>query len=246
MELMMELATFHVTDVQTLDAILDKSVAYPSRPTTSIPFGLKESFLPCITKLNITLRLPLAFFKAFDESKDLGKRIPTPVLEEDLNIWTTLPSRLAKLKALQSLCIWLDHTHDRYWSIVNERAFLSHFEPLAGNPDLDVCFDLPKLHPTLEGPQRHYVGDDNALDESFASLLPLKIRRILRQRYHSELNNLGRYERYYVQDFPHCLGHPLYRNTPLAFMERWERGMWRDGKDVEHQLSIPIIEQTGA
>lgn len=242
MELMMELTIFNVTDLQTLDAILDGPVAYPSRRTPSIPFSLKDSFLPYITTLNVTLRLPLAFFKAFDETKDFGERIPTPILEEHLNIWSTLPPRLAKLKTLHTLCIWLDHTHDRYWSAVNERTFLSHFESLASNSNIDFLFELPKLHPLAENPQRHYMEDRKSTNITSTSLSSLRIRRLLRQKYQSELNGKGHYQGFYVRDFPHSFGHPIVANISLADMEMWEGGMWRDGQHVQQILDTVMLD----
>lgn len=238
----MELVPFHVTDLQTLDAILDVAVAPPAIPSPSIPFGFKNAFLPCVTKLDITLRLPQAFFKALEESNASIEESNSPVLDDDLKIWSGLSRRISKLKALRSLRIWLDHVNKPYWSVVNERAVLSQFEPLASNSDLDMCFELPKLHPQLENPQRHYIADKTAIDSSFTSVSPLKIRRILRQRYQSEKSGIGHYQTIYAQDFPHCVGHPVSKDWSFATMEQWEGDMWRAGEDVKYLLSLLMDE----
>ena len=237
----MELVPFHATDLQTLDAILDVATVPAAIPSLSVPFGFKNAFLPCVTKLDITLRLPQAFFAALEESNASIADSNSPVLDDDLKIWSGLSRRIPKLKALRSLRIWLDHANKPYWTVVNERAVLSQFEPLASNSDLDMCFELPKLHPKLETPQRHYIADETVNDSSFTSLFPLKIRRILRQRYQSMKSGTGHYQTIYAQDFPHCVGHPLSKDWSLATMEQWEGDMWRSGEDVNYLLSLMVV-----
>jgi hypothetical protein len=184
MELMTELVPFYVTDLQTLDAILGVAATAPlSSLSPSVPLGVINAFLLCVTKLDITLRLPQAFFKALEESNAWIVELNSSVLDDDLKIWSALSQRISKLKAFRSLRIWLDYVNKPYWLVVDERAVLSQFEPLASNSDLDICFELPKLHPQLENLRRHYVADETAIDCFFISIFPFKICRILRQRY---------------------------------------------------------------
>lgn len=224
---MTELVCFNVTDLPTLDVLLEISGASPSSP-----FGFKNSFFPYVTKLDISLRLPLPFFNALDSSHEIKDGSSTPVIEDALKTWSRLSSRITQLKELHSIRICLDHTSKPYWSVVNERAVLSQFEPLASNSDLDLVFVLPKLHPSLEDPQRHYIEEKNTTDRSFASLSQFKIRRILRQRRQSKKNCLGHYQVIYAEDFPHLLGHPGVRHRSLLWVEEVERAMWRAGQDV--------------
>lgn len=115
------------------------------------------------------------------------------------------------------------------------------FEAIAEEPDLDLSFDLPKLHPQLEDPRRHYIVKNDTNDSSI-SLPQLKIHRILRQRYQGRLGPGNHYRTIYVQDFPHCLGHPVSQGMSVADMEKWELPMWRAGADVVHVLSLQYIE----
>jgi hypothetical protein len=183
---MTRLVCFNVTDLDTLDALLETSGVSPSGPSPSAPFSLKNSLLPHITKLDITLRLPLPIFQALDGLNAAKDGSFTSVFKDDLKIWSGISPRIAQLKELQILRIWLDHSNKAYWSVVNERAVLSQLAPLASIPHLDLSFDLPKLHPQLEDSERHFVGEENTTNSSFESLSPLKIRRRLRQRYHGE------------------------------------------------------------
>lgn len=235
MEVMMQFTTFEVTDLPTLDAILHGSIAYP---LILPPFA--GSFASRLTRLSITLRLPLAFFKAFDDTdrRDFGECLSTPISEYDLEVWTSLPLRFAKLKTLHSICISLDHTHDRYWSSVNERKFLSHFESLASNPDLDLCFDLPKLHPLAEDSNRHYMSDRIPFDKGSTSLSSWRVHRVLRQKYLAELTPNGHYQVIPIKDFPLSFGHSIVGTWPLQKIETWERSMWLEGKPLQQLLSM--------
>jgi len=124
---MLELVRFNITDLRTLDTLLEIQNNFASRPFPSIPLSFKSLLFPHIKKLDITLRLPLLFFEAVDGSGPGEEGSVTPVFEDELNLWISLPQRFLKFKGLQSLRIWLDHTDKVYWSVVNERAILSQY-----------------------------------------------------------------------------------------------------------------------
>jgi hypothetical protein len=67
-----------------------------------------------------------------------------------------------------------DHDGQESWTVVNERAIVSFLTPLAILPGPDITLDLPKLHPKIETPERHFT--DNSLPLHFPT------NRILWQR----------------------------------------------------------------
>jgi hypothetical protein len=224
---MARLVYFHVTDLDTLNALFKTEGISASEPSSSALYGFKSMFLPRITKLAITLRLPLPIFEA------LGS---VQANEDGPIIWSEAFLRITQLEALRSLRIWLDHSNKAYWSVVNERAILSPLEPLASIPYLDLSFDLPKLHPQLEDSDRHFIEEDTT-NSSLISSSPFKIRRRLRQRYHAEKNDMGKYWATYAPDFPFCLSYPNFEFTSLEEMESWERRAWQAGVDIQRVLA---------
>lgn len=222
---MTEMVHFHVTDLFTLNALLDT----PGASCGPELFGFRSSISPRITKLSITLSLPLAVFHALDVSHVDDNGSATSNFEDETSTWSAVPSGLPKLTQLRHLHLWLDHSDRQFWSFVNERAILSQFEALlAKNHTLSMTLTLPKLHPQKEDPRRHYMKDRSA---------PLEVHRVLRQRYRVAHTYAGASRVTYAQDFPHCEGHPFYDFMSLAEKEDHEAMLWRRGLDVVQFLS---------
>lgn len=222
---MTEMVDFHVTDLSTLNALFQAAAA------SSLSFGFRGSILPRITKLSVTLSLPLAFFRALETTLFDDNGSPLSSFEKDISLWFAMPSGLASFAQLRRFHIWLDHPDKEFWSAVNEHEILSHFEALqTGTPSLNMVATLPKLHPQKQDPQRHYLGDNIA---------PFEIRRVLRQRYRVvNYGTAGASMVIYVQDFPHGLGHPDFDDMSLAELEQHEAKLWRLGVDVVQYLSF--------
>jgi len=142
-----DMAVFNVTDLDTLNRLLQRAGTSSSGISSS--FSFLTSVLPYIRKLNITLRSPPA-------------GALTASWASQLTIWLRLCPAIAQLKELRRLRIWLDHNDQSSWSIVNERAILSPLTPLTSISNLNISVNLPKLHPHLERPDRHFGEDSPA------------------------------------------------------------------------------------
>ncbi|KAF2650552.1 hypothetical protein K491DRAFT_128108 [Lophiostoma macrostomum CBS 122681] len=218
-ETIADVTTFHVNDLDTLRNLVSlPSELESGRSSTSILFGF---ILPNLKELNISLRLDLDTYKAFDNTGDSGGS------ESSLSsAWTGLLLANKHSSQLRRLWIWLDHTDPCSWSVVNERAVLSPFAALANDLNLEVSIDLPKLHPKWESPHRHFTEE--------SPRLPLAIHRRHRQRYHGIERSDGSICVEYKADFPEL--HQLVdwdEAVPMTMeeVEEAERRSWRDGVD---------------
>ncbi|KAK4113247.1 hypothetical protein N656DRAFT_778773 [Canariomyces notabilis] len=239
MELVEEATTgtdFHVTDLRTLKAMLDHRAPAPA------PYSFEGSICPCISKLSITLSLPLAFFQAIEAvvyraSPDWEIASTSDIEDNSVGTWLHLHSRLLiQLPKLRKLRVWLDHNNDSYWSVVDERAILAPMEALrTSNPSLELVCVLPKLHPRIEDRQRHYLSVD--VDEEEESPSRLVVHRFMRQRYRVvEDRDTGDKTVTIVPDFPVLYKHPLFDGRPLLDVEDYERALWRSGLDVRQHF----------
>lgn len=224
---------FHVTDLETLDALLE--ISGTSTVENLRIFGFKDSILPYITQLDITLRLALPVFQALEGVVTTIDGASSAASEEYVRIWSGLPAKVFELQELCKLRIWLDHADVTYWSVVNECAVLGQFARLPTPQQLDLVFYLAYLHPQLEDPARHFIEGYNYAQDS--ALPPFKIRRLLRQRYCSETDCNGRYYMRYRRDFPILYG-ALWSDMSLTQMEEYERRLWRAGIDVQKILAV--------
>lgn len=188
-------AYFHLTDFTKISALFEILPSSLSVSPTPSAIDLGRLMLPCITKLCITMRLPAFFFAYFDDQPNpTGEEVP-PLEKMQAQIWLALPQRLgAHLTSLRRLEIWLDHSNTTYWSAVNERAVLRHFEHLARTPPLEIFLDLPKIHPRLENLLRHVLEEEGAEGCRLGLFSPpMQVRRRLRQHWHVYKNEHGRY-----------------------------------------------------
>ena len=227
------MAVFNVTDLDTLGCLLQRVGTSFSEISSASDY--LTSVLPCIRRLDITLRLPLPICKALENPEaDSSSGSPpagasTAGWASQLAAWLRLCPAIAQLKELQRLQIWLDHDDPSSWSVVNERAILSPLTPLTNIPHLNFSINLPKLHPGLERLDRHF-GEDSPAPT-------FKIQRRLRQSYHGKETSEGHFRVSYEADFPLLLGCPDFEDTPLAEIEVMERSLWKRGVDVNELLS---------
>lgn len=172
-----------------------------------------------VKRVSITLRLPLATLKAFEDSPNTGNTA----------IWTSLFSALADLSELRTLQIWLDHDDEASWMNVNERAVLAALTPLSSKSSLDVSINLPMLHPGLESADRHFVPDEPA--PAFS------IHRRLRQRLFGNKDGKNGHIVTTVNDFPFLTEADGFEEMPLQRLEELERRYWKSGMDVEAEVN---------
>lgn len=245
-------ATFHVTDLETLDHLAQSHLSFGS---SSTPYGLLHAVGPLLRKLTITLRLPLSFFEAVSSDAttsspsgntqmpdvSIATRHTADVRRRDqLSVWMRVwPALAVQLKQLQSLHLWLDHDDHSSWSFVDERAALSSFTASMSRDNIpslqDVSVDLPNLHPRHEKPERHFTK------ESLQPPAYVTLSRRLRQRFYCEEAILGHIRVSYEADFPIMLDileleHSGCQNMTREELEDWERELWESGEDVDDLL----------
>jgi len=205
---LVDLTTFHVTDLNTIDRIVT--------PSSLIIPGHLSTALVRIQKLTITLRLPLQAYEGHEISLVQNAAANT-------SSWLKLCPAIARLERLRRLELWIDHDDPSSWSVVNERAFLSPLDNLVSHPGLDISVNLPKLHPLYETPDRHFTH--KSAQPSY------NITRRLRQCYHAVQGADGNFHKEEKQDFPILWDDDS--DEELEEVEQKEREMWENGVDVE-------------
>jgi hypothetical protein len=179
-----------------------------------------------ITRLNITMRLPLEFFQSLEEIQEQPIVVPEAAdqISATVNLWKQLAPMLSGFSTLTRLSIWLDHSHSCTWSVVNECALLSDVLTWLATTCINVSIILPNLHPLYEREDRHLMG--RPLGRR------VHLRRVLRQRYHSHEVSPGVGEILYKPDFPLLLD-LLEIDGSVAEIEETERSHWKEGINVE-------------
>ena len=120
-DFMADMAVFNVTDLDTLGCLLQRAgTSFSETPSVS---DYLTSVLPCIRRLDITLRLPLPICKALENPGADSSPGSSPAdastagWASKLTVWLRLCPAIAQLKGLQGLRIWLDHDDPSSWSV---------------------------------------------------------------------------------------------------------------------------------
>jgi hypothetical protein len=133
--------------------------------------------------------------------------------------WQRLSSTLAHITALRTLRVWLDRSESRYWTTVDESAFMAPLRPLADRHQLDVCIELPR-----------HCNDDT-------TTLPFQVTRRLRQRFFGYTDSRGNVSTFRKLDFPMIEDkHFPVDGLSAAELEAAERQLWREGVDIHHEF----------
>ncbi|KAK3317196.1 hypothetical protein B0T19DRAFT_479326 [Cercophora scortea] len=247
-ELLARHTVFNVTDLETLDVLAQ---APRGSEILSSPCSLLSFAIPSLRKLSITLRLRLPLLRALEnDTTETTFDGDAPAADANLMAecsrvratWSrTWPLLALQLKQLRHLYIWLDHEDKRSWSLVDECKILlpvaASMSPARIASLKDVTFNLPKLHPRYEDPERHFTKGSAQTPEL------ITIHRRLRQRYFAEQDASGRLSVEFKPDFP-----VMYEVNHLALQgqlsmpdeeyEEYERGQWESGVDVELELEF--------
>ncbi len=249
LDFMIHAATFHITDLETLQHFAQTD---PDSGSMLSPSDFLDVVGPFLRKLSITLRLPLSFFEAVSNmisrnSRDTqiqGLSIPTDYASDIpecgqsamwMGVW---PSLAGQLKQLQSLHIWLDHDAPSSWSFVDERAVLAAVTEFMSSDKIptleDVSVNLPTLNPRHEKPERHFT------EKGLQPSVYITLHRRFRQMFHCKETIPGHIEVVSKVDFPimyELVGSPEWcdgeRSLTREEVENFERGMWERGEDVE-------------
>lgn len=235
-----------VTDLDTLNVLLLKYNELTSGPNRL--WNLWDYTRPSIQKLNVALRLPLAFYRALeeDEALVLAAVHHTSAVSTMRTTWVRLWPAVCQLQQLRSLHIWLDHDDPSSWSVIKERFTLHHITAALAAymqarsrgenlPHMDITFNLPKLHPGIARPDTHFVQESPPL--------PFTIERRIRQRYHCEESASGNLSVKYKADFPLMHELPGVLEEPgvtLREFEEFEKMLWDEGTDV-YQFMVDMF-----
>jgi hypothetical protein len=208
-----------------------------------------------ITKLNVTFRLPLAFYNALEKDCVLESTLGshTHAVSKMCATWECLWPAICQMQHLRKLCIWLDHDDKSSWSVVKERLALQgittaleeHMQTRARDgklPHIDITLNLPNLHPRIAKPDTHFAQQD--IPASFT------LERRIRQRYHCREYALNYWVAEFKPDFPIMLEIEEFYdetqpndNAPMTVqeIEEMERGWGARGVDVDRLL----VEEMG-
>ncbi|KAH7381919.1 hypothetical protein BKA64DRAFT_764190 [Cadophora sp. MPI-SDFR-AT-0126] len=224
---MAETTAFNSTDLDTMETLLRLADDRGSGPNLS--WSLWNYVRPSIHVLNITLRLPLAFYQelADHETSKSEHEDCTFTTSVANSTWVGIWQAVCELHHLRRICIWLDHDGPDSWSLVKERLVFGRVFGILEAPR--------KLHPRISSPTTHY---------SEASELPsFKIERRFRQRYHCEEWAPGQFREVLKPDFPilYELGEVEVSGMNLEQIEDYERMLWNRGDDVE-RFALEMFE----
>jgi hypothetical protein len=219
---MFRTAVIHINDLETLRSVSRWDLVPNIGTLDSIPSALQRS----MTRLSITMKLPLEFFQSLEELHKQPPVVPEAAdqVSATVSLWTQLGLMLSRFDTLTRLYIWLDHSHSCTWSVVNECALLSDVLTRLATTCINVSIILPNLHPLYEREDRHLMG--RPLGRR------VQLRRVLRQRYHSHEVSPGVGEILYKPDFPLLLD-LLEIDGSVAEIEETERRQWKEGINVE-------------
>jgi hypothetical protein len=204
----------NVTDLDTLRILAEHTAMNDFALLSGVPNILQKG----ISRLSITLRLPLEFFQSLEAQQT----------RHDGQTWLQICST-PFFGTLTSLTLWLDHTSTSTWSLVNERSFLHPLLDALLPTNVQVVIILPKLHPLHECPDRHFLTTRIGKKAY--------VYRKLRQRYRSRDDCLVVV---HVPDYPYFLD--FYENLSLAEVEEYERAGWEKGHDMELFAEMERIE----
>ena len=217
-------STIHVSDLDLIDYW-----ARASEVTMPVSSELAKMPVLNVSRLSITLKLPLAFFQSVE---GLSGNYPTSSeigpATQPARLWQDLGSILSRFEALKKLDLWLDHNEPQFWVVVNERSTLDPLLiQLSSHPNLDVTVMLPMLHPKFEQSERHYTEDSISGN--------IRVSRVLRSKKHAVIGAQGCIEIVACNDFPLFSETYQARGMGLSALVGREREQWKQGRDVEDQ-----------
>ncbi|KAL2065800.1 hypothetical protein VTL71DRAFT_3470 [Oculimacula yallundae] len=243
-DLLVEKSAFHITNLNMLNYHSPGLYLSDDAQARSCIWNYLR---PRIQDLRITLRLPLAFYQAFEGHDVSDSELAQPEIEilSIMYDWNRFWFSVCNLKALRNLHVWLDHDHESSWSLVKERyVLLPVFDILAmriknaschlGTPSFGVVFNLPKLHPNIAKPYSHFVSETKTQ--------PFQVERRIRQRYHSQAPDQFSRVVKVAPDFPALWylaceeGVPeesrvVFESLQLKDLEKLETILWSEGTD---------------
>lgn len=242
-----DLITVTVTDLNTLDYMTTRKFGLETN--SSCRWNVWEYMQCRVKSLNITLRLPLAVYKALEEREitdPMTATSPTTTVASMCSSWFRIWASIFKLQQLQNIHIWLDHDDPSSWSVVKEKLILGYvFTKLEQEtqaraskiscPQLNVMFNLPKLHPGIAKAETHFV--------KAMSPPSFNIERRYRLRYYYITSDDGTLSVKHSPDFPILTEiAEYYANEELGEQmmtyeesEEEEKNMWLRGMDVEQE-----------
>lgn len=218
--LTVEKCVLHITDLTTLDQLLngdDKS------PSGSLIDSLPKTSFSHVRKLNLTFRLTLQDYKMIELQARQPISLDHLTNKPPAALWMDIWAGIAKLKHLQSLHLYLDHDSQASWTLVNEAAILTPLLALSQNPNLRTNISIPALPP-----------QDTQTNTPPLSLSPLNIKRFTRQRFFTEQRQDGTYGIVYEDDANSMFHDPGPSADELARTAEMTMHAWLHGIELDY------------
>ncbi|OAQ64372.1 hypothetical protein VFPPC_05651 [Pochonia chlamydosporia 170] len=215
-----EKCVLHITDLTTLDQLLngdDKS------PSGSLIDSLPKTSFSHVRKLNLTFRLTLQDYKMIELQAKQPISLDHLTNKPPVALWMDIWAGIAKLKHLQSLHLYLDHDSQASWTLVNEAAILTPLLALSQNPNLRTTISIPALPP-----------QDTQTNTPPLSLSPLNIKRFTRQRFFTEQRQDGTYGIVYEDDANSMFHDPGPSADELARTAEMTMHAWLHGIELDY------------
>jgi hypothetical protein len=212
--------TLIVTDIVTLDALLERTDAFFSEIVCNLRSLEIALNLPLDDLVAIKMRSPRYSVR----SEITGKYDFKDFAFDHAEMWLRIGPALNRLKQLRKLRVWLDHDGNDFWYRINDSAILSPLLNLTDRPDIELSIHLPK-----------HADDEIAIP-------PFQVERLRRIGHYPQFC-WGKKVSAHRDQFPmfdYFQMHMDQDPDPVE-NEKWERELWKRGNDMERAL-LEIID----
>ncbi|GAO17268.1 hypothetical protein UVI_02061140 [Ustilaginoidea virens] len=212
----------HITDIATLDFLLDPANA--AAGTTSASNLFARTF-PLTRNLTLAFRLSPKVYQdiaALSSQPELSNG-PSPA-----HMWMRVWRKTAGMASLRTLDITIDHGSKSSWSTLDEQAVLSTLLPLASAP--------PRLALTIHVPHSPASPAPGPRSEGRPDLIPIlsRVERYARQRFFTEKRQDGSVGLVYEEDAQKMMDIPGQDAAEMQRAAEWIMHIWFQGVDLDY------------
>ncbi|KHN95743.1 uncharacterized protein MAM_06355 [Metarhizium album ARSEF 1941] len=222
-DLVAEVSVLHVTELSTLDQLLQRD----HDNTWLFTDSMFLSSFAGVRSLHLAFRLPLQVYKMIelqDKQSNVSTHPPNQLLP---TMWKGIWPAIAGLKHLRSLDVYLDHDSEASWTLVDEATILRHLLPLSKRPHISTTVRIPKLPPRQDTDQ-----DAGSSMEKSPSLLD--IQRFIRQRFFPQQRQDGTHGIVYEHDANNMFGDPDPSADELTRTAELTMHLWLHGIELDY------------
>lgn len=233
MDFILWATVIHIHDLGTFDYLIR------GRETSSIRPNYFGASFASVKRLHLTFWIPFGLCAALEQqaaacpgtvssSAATTSHGANTDWHSQVVMWSQLYENVTQLKELCALHVWLDHADNKSWTRVNERAILSPFTLIGTHTDFKFTVNLPKLHPGLAKPDRHFMMESPG--PSFV------LRRRFRQNYFAVTDSQGELSIAGYDDFPELHDHLGLQDMSWDELEKFETELWQGGEEAWKEL----------